>query len=343
MRLLNVFTGRLEEYFGSEIPEYAILSHTWGQEEVTFVDIQNIPAGRKPISMLWKKKDSSSDREASPFVHDQAVQEKAGYKKIYYSCTQAAHDGYQYIWIDSCCIDKSSSAELSEAINSMFQWYEKASICYAYLEDVQLETFRNARWFTRGWTLQELLAPQNVVFMGEGWTLLGTKAELASSITAVTGIDPLPLLNRDQIRRNSVAQRMSWASKRNTTRVEDAAYCLLGIFDANMPLLYGEAEDAFVRLQEEILKYSDDQSLFAWSISPDYEIDLGCGIFAQSPQNYATHSPIISLPRTSGTVPFAMTNRGLQIELPLNLILAGSQLVYGSRGLAPYALVWTGP
>jgi hypothetical protein len=246
------------------------------------------------------------------------VQAKLGYRKILYASRQAIADGYRYLWIDTCCIDKSSSTELSEAINSMFQWYQKAGVCYAYVEDVQLENFSTSRWFTRGWTLQELLAPSDVMFFGIGWTRLGTKFDLYGEISKVTGIEWEVLINEDFLRKKSIAQRMSWASKRKTTRLEDAAYCLLGIFGVNMPLLYGEGKNAFIRLQEEILKSSVDQSLFAWSIASDSNTHRGgCGIFAQSPENYRDSSSIVSFQRSTDTTPYVMTNKGLQIELPL--------------------------
>jgi len=170
-----------------------------------------------------------------------------------------------------CCIDKTSSAELSEAINSMFRWYQKASVCYAYLADVLKDTdpdkdpeeFSRSRWFTRGWTLQELVAPKNVVFYSRSWKNIGTKERLCNTISTITGIDIDTLLGED-VTFVSVANKMSWASGRRTTRTEDMAYCLLGIFDVNMPLLYGEGKKAFLRLQEEILRSSYDHSLFAW-------------------------------------------------------------------------------
>jgi hypothetical protein len=314
MRLLNVKTGKLEEYFGSSIPKYAILSHTWGKDEVTFSDIQNIRDEAQAKNTLPRE-------DLAPFpanVHDPSVETKSGYQKIVYACRQALVDGHQYVWIDTCCIDKSSSAELSESINSMFQWYRKARICYAYVEDVAVESFATSRWFTRGWTLQELLTPPDVIFYGGGWSRLGGKVDLASKIAEVTKINEETILDRSRLRYNSIAQRMSWASKRKTTRIEDAAYCLLGIFGVNMPLLYGEGENAFIRLQEEILKSSLDQSLFAWKPTPaSYDSHEGCGILAPSPGNFQDSSSIISFQRNTATAPYIMTNQGLQIELSL--------------------------
>ena len=144
--------------------------------------------------------------------------------------------------VDTCCIDKSSSAELTESINSMYRWYQEAAICYAYLFDVQsgdMSSLSRSAWLTRGWTLQELIAPARVEFYSSTWDNLRTKASLKKEISAVTGIDVEVLEGADPDR-FSVTKRMSWASKRTTTRVEDRAYSLLGLFGVNMPMLYGE-------------------------------------------------------------------------------------------------------
>ena len=155
----------------------------------------------------------------------------------------------------------------------MFQWYQLAKACYAYLADVQTPTndnrsdlsshLKQSQWFKRGWTLQELVAPSKVLFLAKDWTDLGSKDELCFSIEEITGVDKKVLLGTSAPQDFSIAKRMSWASGRKTTRVEDLAYCLMGIFNVNMPLLYGEGQKAFIRLQEEIMKDSDDQSLFA--------------------------------------------------------------------------------
>src|SRR5436190_6493763 len=230
MRLLNVNTLSLEMFNGRHFPRYAILSHTWREgEEVTFEELGT-----------------------------ESAKLKLGYAKITQSCRIAAQREFRYIWIDTCCIDKRNSAELSEAINSMFEWYRRSVVCYAYLEDVDLDgsNFANAKWFTRGWTLQELVAPHKVVFYSRYWTTLGDKRNLSSKISQITGIDKLILEHDKDLQDVSVARRMSWASRRSTTRIEDEAYCLLGIFNVNMPLLYGEGDRAFLRLQEEIVKSS---------------------------------------------------------------------------------------
>jgi hypothetical protein len=174
-----------------------------------------------------------------------------------------------YKWIDSCCIDKSSSAELSEAINSMYKWYTNAQVCYVYLCDVDAHedvksALRLSQWFTRGWTLQEILAPRIVEFYDRNWIEIGTKQSMSGSIAKITGIDSDHLFRG--IRKICIAQKMSWVARRKTTRAEDLAYCLMGLFNVNMPLLYGEgAQKAFIRLQTEIMATTIDESIFAWS------------------------------------------------------------------------------
>ena len=194
--------------------------------------------------------------------------------KIREACAVARSNGYRYIWIDSCCIDKSSSSELSEAINSMYEWYGRADVCYAYLADVppgadhqgEGSAFRKSRWFTRGWTLQELIAPRRVEFLSKDWAPIGSKHVLVRLVESVTRINSDALLHLESLDKFSVAQRLSWAANRETTRREDRAYSLLGIFDIHMPTLYGEGDRAFRRLQELIMQRVPDQSLFAWGL-----------------------------------------------------------------------------
>jgi hypothetical protein len=235
MRLLNAQTKQFEEFF-DKTPPYAILSHTWGSNELTFKQM-----------------------------------EQSGYipsRKIDGCCEQALKDDLMYVWVDTCCIDKSSSAELSEAINSMYAWYGASKMCYAYLSDVphgiEIEkedsAFSKSRWFTRGWTLQELIAPKRVAFYDESWKPIGRKSaskedeHFTKLLSRVTRINFQVLKDQSSLGDFSVAQRISWAACRTTTRAEDVAYSLLGLFGVNMPLLYGEGVRAFVRLQEEILK-----------------------------------------------------------------------------------------
>lgn len=288
MRLINVHTLKLEESWDEKT--YAILSHRWGDGEVSFGDMQD-PA---------------------------VTSNMKGYGKIRKACKQAVSDGHDYLWLDTCCINKESSAELSEAINSMYRWYKAAAICYAYLadvdgtaidDDVMVQQVRSSVWFTRGWTLQELLAPQHVVFYNQQWEFLGTKQTLSKHLTPWTGIDEA-ILNGEPLSRRSIAQRMSWASQRGTTRVEDRAYCLLGIFDVNMPMLYGEGEKAFLRLQEEIIKRSDDHTIFAW---PIHRHDQP-GLFAESPAAFINCHHVKTITSRKGRSPYSLTNRGLSIK-----------------------------
>lgn len=243
MRLLNTKSQDLEVFATNEEVRYAILSHTWRTQEVTLADLQEKRTGLE------------------------------GWDKIHRSCEVAARLGFDYIWIDTCCIDKTSSAELSEAINSMFQWYEKAGACITYLDDVSSaddatkdgSQFSQCRWFSRGWTLQELIAPPQVHFYSREWELIGTRTSLQEAITKVSLIPAVMLSQQQRLDDFSVAEKMSWAASRQTTRPEDMAYCLLGLFDINMPLLYGEGRvKAFKRLQEEIIKSTNDDSIYAW-------------------------------------------------------------------------------
>ncbi|KAK4226422.1 putative vegetative incompatibility protein HET-E-1 [Podospora fimiseda] len=297
MRLLNTETLRLETLpnLPDTSTQYAILSHTWDEDEVLFDDIFD---QQKPLP-----------------TH------KKGFEKVKESCEQAAKDGFNYIWIDTCCIDKSSSAELSEAINSMFQWYHYSDRCYAYLSDVNIpesedrpsKPFEESRWFTRGWTLQELIAPRDVRFYDCQWNLIGSRQphsisnlrtpSLAKRLRKCTNI-PLEILlwyvseeerqknpqvsifSLDQhLRAISVAQRLSWAANRSTTRAEDEAYSPMGLFGVHMPLLYGEGRRAFFRLQEEIMKATSDQSILAF----DNHLDQACNLLlADSPRCFAS-------------------------------------------------------
>ncbi|KAJ3566642.1 hypothetical protein NPX13_g7063 [Xylaria arbuscula] len=209
MRLINVQTLAFEEFMlvTPAYFDYAILSHTWGDDEVTYQDMAN---------------------------PDRYTCSKQGFLKIAKTCEFASRDGIKYAWVDTCCIDKTSSAELSEAINSMFNWYRDAKVCYAWLEDLPVQSaepiessLRKCRWFTRGWTLQELLAPRRVEFYDSHWGFRGTKGDLKALIVDASQIESNVLEYPDTIFRLPIAQRMSWAAMRETTRLEDMAYCLI--------------------------------------------------------------------------------------------------------------------
>ena len=252
MRLLNVRDCTLHTFYGDSIPPYAILSHTWlrDDEEVTFAAITE-PASR---------------------LHEDKWRRLPGAKKILYTCKQASDDGLRWAWIDTCCIDKTNSVELSEAINSMFRWYQRSVTCYAYLVDVKGQTERRiarSRWWDRAWTLQELVAPRVVHFYDRHWKSLGTKADLTELISSRSNIDAETLEHPETMYIKSVAQRMSWAAHRQATRIEDEAYSLLGIFEVTLTMQYGEGSLAFMRLQEMILQKSNDQTLFVWDFAPD--------------------------------------------------------------------------
>ncbi|KAI5918834.1 HET-domain-containing protein [Camillea tinctor] len=305
MRLINVHTHELREFFSAAAaPPYAILSHTWTSEEMTFEAWQGTAAPSRSL-----------------VNHPHPHQHKAGFRKILSACAQARaqNENIDWLWCDTNCIDKRSSAELTEAINSMFAWYRDAAVCYAYLDDVDAggskEGFVRSRWFTRGWTLQELLAPEKVLFFDRNWQFMGDRAALAKMISEVTRIHIGALEDRGTIHKYSIAQRMSWAADRETTREEDVAYCLLGIFDINMPLLYGEGMKAFQRLQHEIIKTTDDQSILAWDWlgNPD---EAPTSALALLPAYFRSCGSIIRDPDI-GMAPYAMTNIGISIEVPM--------------------------
>ena len=292
----------LEEFLGggSLAPKYAILSHTWGEGEVSFQD----------------------------FVHpDKEVRlRKLGFQKIEKTCQLARKAGL-YVWVDTCCIDKTSSAELNEALNSMFQWYQSAVVCYAWLADLcvgdslspadPVSCFKDCRWFTRGWTLQELIAPIDLEFYDQEWTYRGTKVDLSDVLSGITKIDAEVLRNAELLHRLPVAQRMSWAAARQTTRIEDMAYCLLGIFDVNMPMLYGEGSKAFTRLQEEIIRQTNDLSLFAWKVASTDQMHHG--ILASTVSEFRNSESISLINDTDFNPDFGVTNKGLRITSDLHL------------------------
>ncbi|KAL4071630.1 heterokaryon incompatibility protein-domain-containing protein [Scleroderma yunnanense] len=245
------------EFCDDEATAYAILSHRWIDQEVNYDE------------MVELGKMDAEERDE--------IRQRNGYRKILDSCEQAKKDGCEWLWVDTCCIDKRSSAELSEAINSMYRWYEKSRVCYAYLHDVPGSTFPTEHdkrmypdfnawpeWFSRGWTLQEMIAPNDVQFFNKDWHWIGDKRTLAETLSRITQVPQHILTGGLSSDRPCVAQVMSWAANRTTTRVEDRAYSLLGLLDVNMPMLYGEGKKAFQRLQLEIIHTSNDQSIFAW-------------------------------------------------------------------------------
>ncbi|KAK0647076.1 heterokaryon incompatibility protein-domain-containing protein [Cercophora newfieldiana] len=314
MRLLDTTTHKLKLFHG-DVPPYAILSHRWRENEVTFQDLQ---AG------------DASQLEA--------------YDKIARTCSIAAAAGLQYTWIDTCCINKTDSVELSEAINSMYRWYEESTVCYAYLGDITWDdsfsvardidtsdnlkfgyhlnlavSFCGAEWFTRGWTLQELIAPSVVIFLDQGWIEIGTKLSMCDMVSSITGI-PKAILSGADVDSASIAQRMSWVSRWRTTKVEDTAYCLMGLFGVNMPLLYGEGGNAFFRLQEEILKVSTDYSIFCHSFDLLFGgTENGRSKFlAASPVDFEHSARIVpNHPEGIGCMPVRIDSQGFHLQVRL--------------------------
>ena len=343
--------------------KYAIMSHTWDPEgEQSYKQLKDIQKQYPPYN---SEDDASSvlrDPLPDPAVNDRISNmwnDKNLSSKIREACRVARMTGYRYLWADWCCIDKSSSSELSESINSMYQWYALADVCYVFLPDVppdddlkaEKSSFRKCRWFTRGWTLQELIAPRKVVFLAQNWKEIGSKVGLGELIAEITKIDYDALLGIEPLDNFSLAQRFSWAADRKTTRVEDRAYSLLGILDINLPTLYGEGERAFRRLQEEILRRTSDQTLFAWTkyrlqlsssntvsynpensnIAPlnlDYESNPSLSLLAPSLDAFSQCERIQTLPHdevlrrlrlTTNDLParhYEFTPYGIRVQLP---------------------------
>ncbi|KIH91122.1 hypothetical protein SPBR_01423 [Sporothrix brasiliensis 5110] len=329
MRLLHAASLKFKDFPDSAtIPPYAILSHTWeDKQEVTLQDM------------------------SSPYLTD-----KKGYAKITSTCTLALQRGLEWAWIDTCCIDKTNNTELTESINSMFNWYQCAAVCFVHLVDLDASPsarvssdndggnnaedghshrdyvynqIRRCAWFRRGWTLQELLAPHMVEFYDARWSPIGSKIDLAPLLADITHIPVPAILGEERLSSYSTAQRMAWASQRVTTKVEDLAYCLLGLFDVYMPLIYGEGRRAFQRLQEEIIKRTTDLTLFAWMPS---DAAAGDDLPSTQPAGREPYMPLLAPSPAefehchqlsqfrNDDCEFAVTNRGLRISTYLVLV-----------------------
>lgn len=288
------------------IPRYAILSHRWEEDELTF-------------------------QQACDPTRDGADFNLKGHQKVQDAARKAVEAGFEWIWCDTCCIDKLSSAELSEAINSMFRWYQKSKLCLVYLSDVSTGKITESKWFTRAWTLQELIAPAKLMFFNNEWEYICTKQDRLDELVDHTGIDAEILRDgatASRLRKYSVAQRMSWAARRKASRTEDVAYSLLGLFDVNIPMLYGERERAFIRLQEEIIKREADQTIFVWfpPESTPSTREITDSLFAPSPEAFARCSALSHPYRTRK--PFAINNLGLEIEALLRPYELDSYIAY---------------
>ncbi|KIM68142.1 hypothetical protein SCLCIDRAFT_1006255 [Scleroderma citrinum Foug A] len=343
--------AKVLEFCDDEVTEYAILSHRWIEQEVDYREIVKLA-----------KMDEEERTE---------IRQRDGYRKILQGCEQAKKDGFKWLWVDTCCIDKRSSAELSEAINSMYRWYENSGICYAYLHDVPRSSFPTARnderypksngwpeWFSRGWTLQEMIAPWGVQFFNKDWHPIGDKRTLSPILEDITRVPQYILKEGLSSDRPCVAQIMSWAANRTTTRVEDRAYSLMGLLDVHMPMLYGEGKKAFHRLQLAIIRTSNDQSIFAWDcnainvrtgsiLADDPNFFRDCGKMELMNRDEFIESlkgdiPKAELPSTEdgrlGT--FLITNRGIQIWLFLCPVSSSdsvfqTRLPCGSRPSGP--------
>jgi hypothetical protein len=332
MRLLNAATLDFKFFNDDELPPYSILSHTWGSEEVCYQELEYV---QKRLSLTRELHENAvyvAALEAAAALEglDSAefIRQRAGYRKIEQTARLARESGLDWFWVDTCCIDKSSSAELQEAINSMYRWYKISTRCVVVLEDVELHQnsmeqptsvltkdeltviLCKSRWITRGWTLQELLAPSTITFYDAHWKEITTKATSITILSDVTRIPEYVLVTGD-LSRNSIAQKMSWAAKRTTSRVEDVAYSLLGLFDIHMPMLYGERQNAFLRLQEEIIRKSPDDSIFAWT-AENGSCSTYRGLFARSPSEFE-HSHLV----LQGNGTFASSNMGLRVEMDI--------------------------
>lgn len=321
MRLLDVHLFLNEQlkshdrnlFYDIETPSearYAILSHRWNEDgrtkrELTFQDLQ-------PSSF----RDSLNN---PVFAHSLS--------KIKGTCLKVQEHGIEYVWIDSCCIDRRSSVELNGSIASMFKWYELAEVCFAYLSDVtwsfmdfpkSKEQFINSAWFTRGWTLQELLAPKMMVFFDTSWHLIDTREGLSREIQEASGIESEYVNDfKSNSQSISIAKKMSWVSKRKVKKEEDMAYCLFGILDVRIDVREGEGKRAFLRLQETLIQNSRDESIFAWQSATLKK----SGLLAPWPDCF----------RDSGNVQlrsdqyrprgaYSMTNQGLSFPAPSSIV-----------------------
>lgn len=375
MRLLNVNTLRFGIFYDVQIPPYAILSHTWAQEageEVSQHEFLELQAKRVTMS----HNDSLKTTDHDIINTSETMKWPSGYRKILGFCDFVKrrrtfdHDSVrikrpdafasndqqprgtgleslQWVWIDTCCIDASSSSEVSEAINSMWSWYFFAEECYVYLSDQKsVDCLTHSRWFTRGWTLQELLASRTRIFCSADWKVLGyikTKwsttepdlydvQDLTTVVCERTGIPRSYLSGERSLRVASVAERLSWAVDRHTTRIEDRFYSLLGLLDVRIAPMYGEGRKAFFRLQEEIIRTSGDLSIFFWKYIAE---DIPDGVHPDRRTPVGLLAPHLGCFRASSNVVkwqaqpgyhFTCKNVGVKLWVQRSEVLATSKL-----------------
>lgn len=380
MRLVDTSTLELKEFFDSEIPDYAILSHRWSTEEVTYEeytagkkDTNTKKAGyRKVVDLCRLAREGVECKRGLVFTRPSLVSLYSTHEA--FPNRQVKIVKYDWAWIDTICIDKRNSAELSEAINSMYTWYKHAKVCLVFLPDVTAlepdlddeeerlitipghstfdrEQFVDSAWFRRGWTLQELVAPTQIMFYDTSLRTLGMVVKLIippyqssydhyASASATQDADALHLataeaahmdshtlrwVSKTNRRENCVATIMSWGAHRHTTRAEDMAYCLMGLFGVNMPLLYGEGgARAFRRLQLEIIFSNPDLSIFAFrqELSERLEARLdNCGMLANDVSQFSgCTAPVVEWQRQ---VTMTKTPRGLEFDIQLPRGLGG--------------------
>ncbi|KAF2736761.1 hypothetical protein EJ04DRAFT_462522, partial [Polyplosphaeria fusca] len=239
MRLLNTATSAFAEQGLPPFPfPYAVLSHTWGTQEVSYDDMLN-----------------------GQFMF------KDGFKKVENFQACARDLGYDWCWMDTCCINRSrSTSEQNEAVMSMYTWFRHAGLCVVYLTDVERrEDFTKARWFTRAWTLIELLAPENMAFYTRDWQCIGSKKELAAEITAHTNIAFDVLTYARNPRDATIGEKLSWASERHATNPEEEIYILISLLGVRMIRSPGEGRAmATVRMQAQILEHLEDYTILMW-------------------------------------------------------------------------------
>ena len=280
MRLLNIEDFKIQDItetskLRAALEQCAIISHRWGKDELTFQKHEERMKSEDYATQQYNPTNTPSFSEG----------ESEGRLKLARACLKArqySEMDLKYIWMDTCCINKQEPNETEKAITSMFRWYSSAKVCFAYLPDVsedspqELEkdehgnvikprvgSFESSDWFTRGWTLQELLAPKAMWFFDRYWRFLGTKDSMKAQIQNVTGIEAI-YLHRD-VSQACMAIKMSWLARRQTKEVEDMAHCMFGLFGINTYVRYGEGEGAFLRLGQELIKQKPlDESLFAW-------------------------------------------------------------------------------